>query len=395
MKRIFFIIFVFLVFDSPSSAQFVERSKNDGLVGPIHSLRIVNFDCSSVRSSCRENPYRTQIVVYDRKANEIERTLHRADGSIEHQVNIFYNADGLQTGWKEYYGKGVTLAEGLNKHAVYTYRSGKLTEVIVYQEKSLAHKSIYVYDSQGNKIQEINSGPDAIITGRSYKYDTTNNLTEESSTGQSYSTKVARIYDAFGNAIKESYFDNGSLRSVSTKTYENGRLIKAVVLKPDGSLLSTTQNVYNQDGKLTETIMSGETFIIKTVIDYNSTGSIKSKAVITAYKGSKADQKGVRVYRSHDPTPGRIVTTYNKNGLQIEELQYSESELLTRRHTSDYNAAEKLIETTSYGASGEVTSKRVYEYDGYGNLIKTSAPAVSAAGEPQYLVLEQRVITYY
>ncbi len=395
MKRIFSVIFVFLAFYCQSSAQFVERSKNDGLVGPVRSLRIVNFDCSSSPGICPENPYRTQVVLYDRKANEIERTLYEADGSIEHQVNSSYNAEGLQTGWKEYYGKGVANAEGLNKHAVYTYRSGRLAEVIVYQEKSIAHKSTYVYDARGNKILESNSGPDAITTSRNYKYDSANNLVEESSSGQSYSTKVERIYDGFGNAIKESYFDNGSLRSVSTKTYENGKLIKAVVLKPDGSLLSTTRNVYDGDGKLTETNINGETLIIKTTIEYDQTGSIKSKEVITTYKDNEADQRGVRVYRSHDPTPGRVFTTYNKKGFQTEELQYSESGLLTRKHTSIYDEAGKLIETTFYKANGDVESKRVYEYDGHGNLVKTSAPSISTTGELRYLILEQRIITYY
>lgn len=395
MKRILSIIFIFLAFYCPLTAQFVERSKNDGLTGPIRSLRIVNFDCSSASGICSENPYRTQVVLYDRKANEIERTLYKADGSIEHQVNSSYNAEGLQTGWKEYYGEGVANAEGLNKHAVYMYRSGRLAEVIVYQEKSIAYKSTYIYDERGNKILESNSGPDAITTSRSYKYDPANNLTEEITTGQSYSTKVERIYDGFSNAIKESYFDNGSLRSVSTKTYENGRLTKEIVLKPDGSLLSTTRNIYNRDGKLTETNISGETLTIKTILEYDQTGSIISKEVITAYKDNKADQRGVRVYRSHDPTPGRIFITYNKKGFQTEELHYSESGLLTRRHTSIYDDAGKLIETTFYKANGEVESKRVYEYDGHGNLVKTSAPSISTTGEPRYLVLEQRIITYY
>ena len=126
MKTVFFIIFALLMFHSYLPAQTVGASKSDGLVGPVRSLRYVN-------------PYQTQVVLYDRQGNEIERTLYKTDGSIEHQVNKFYNAEGLISGWKEYYGKGVANAEGLNKHAIFTYRAGKLMEVNVYREDSIAH----------------------------------------------------------------------------------------------------------------------------------------------------------------------------------------------------------------------------------------------------------------
>ncbi|MDQ6786794.1 MAG: hypothetical protein M3033_08280 [Acidobacteriota bacterium] len=157
MKTIFTIIFILLTFYSQSPAQTVGIDRYDGSAGPIRSLRIVN-------------PYQTQVVLYNRQGNEIERTLYKVDGSIEHTSSYFYNAEGLISGWKEYYGKEVANAEGLNKHAVFTYCSGKLSEVIVYREDSIAHKSTYVYDNQGKKVQEINSGPDAIFTARRYKY---------------------------------------------------------------------------------------------------------------------------------------------------------------------------------------------------------------------------------
>ncbi len=105
MKTVCSIIFVLLMFHSYSPAQTVEISKSDGLVGPIRSFRYVNS-------------FQTQVVLYDRQGNEIERTLYKPDGSIEHTSSYFYNADGLMSGWKEYYGKGVAYAEGINKHAI-------------------------------------------------------------------------------------------------------------------------------------------------------------------------------------------------------------------------------------------------------------------------------------
>jgi hypothetical protein len=388
MKTVFFLIFAFLLFHGQFSAQTTGKIKSENLIGPVHSVRIVNFDCSSRTNICQEKPYRTQVVLYDRQKNEIERTLYKADGSVEHQVKKTYNSKGLQKAWKEYYGKGVANAEGLNKHAIFKYLSGKLVEVIVYREDSIAHKSTYVYDGRGNKIQEINSGPDALYTHRDYKYDLVGNLIEESSRGRSHSTKEERTYDSFGNVIKELWFDNDSFRAVANSTYENGRLIKQIVLKPDGSLLSTTRNVYNDGGKLIETNMIAETVTIKTTIEYDETGAMKTKEVNTVYKDN-------RVFRSHDPVPGRLVITYNKKGLETEKRQYSESGNLTYKQTFSYDKAGKLIEYASYKANGEVEGRRIYEYDGYGNRVKTSSAVVSANGEVRHLILEQRIINYW
>ncbi len=363
------------MFYSYSIAQTVGVSKYDGSAGPIRSLRIVNS-------------YQTQVVLYDRRGNEIERTLYKSDGSIEHTSSHFYNAEGLMSGWKEYYGKGVANAEGLNKHAIFKYRAKKLIEVIVYQEDSVAHKSTYVYDGRGNKIQEINSGPDAIITSRTYKYDLLGNLIEESSTGNSYSTKVQSVYDKLGNIVEEHFFDKGSLRTVTNKTYENGRLVKQIVLKPDSSLLSTTSNVYNKDGKLIETNMIAETVTIKTAIEYDETGAIKTKEENTVYKDN-------RIFRSHEPIPGKVFIIYNNQGRETEKLRYSESGALTYRQTFNYDKAGKLIEFAFYKANGEVADKRIYEYDGYGNRIKTSSVVVSSKGEVRHLIEEQRIINYW
>ncbi len=388
MKTVFSLIFVFLLFHGQFLAQTVGKSKSDDLIGPVRSIRIVNFDCSSSSGICQDKPFRIQVVLYDRQRDELERTLYKADGSIEHQVKNTYDSKDLQKGWKEYYGKGVANAEGLNKHAIFTYRSGKLVEVIVYREDSVAHKSTYVYDGRGNKIQEINSGPDAITTSRNYEYDLLGNLIEESSMGETYSTKAQRVYDKLGNVVEERYFDNGSLRAVANRTYKNGRLIKQIVLKPNGSLLSTTINVYNEGGKLTETNMIAETVTIKTTIEYDETGAMKTKEVNTIYKDN-------RVFRSHDPVPGRLVITYNKKGLETEKLQYSESGDLTYRQIFSYDEAGKLIEFASYKANGVVEGRRIYEYDGYGNRVKTSSAVVSPKGEIRYLILEQRIINYW
>lgn len=375
MKTVFFINFVLLLCHSYLPAQTIGVSKNDGLVGPIRSLRYVN-------------PYQTQVVLYDRQGNEIERTLYKTGGSVEHQVNKFYNAEGLISGWKEYYGKGVANAEGLNKHAIFTYRAGKLMEVIVYREDSIAHKSTYVYDNRGNKVQEINSGPDAIFTSRSYKYDSAGNLIEEISTGASYSAKVERTFDEMRNVIKESYFDNGVLKFYYNRTYEKGRLIKEGAFNSSGEVTRITLNSYNSEGKLVESTLSSRSILSKTIIEYGEAGWMKKKETLTTAKG------GGR-FSSEDPAPGRVVIKYNEKGLEIERLNYSVSGTFIRRQTSSFDERGKQSELVFYKADGEVESKQVYEYDEYGNRIKTISVTVSPKGEVQYLILEQRTISYY
>ncbi len=394
MKTVFSIVFVFVLFHSQFYAQTVGSVKSVSSIRPIRSLKIVNFNCSFSSATCSEKPSRTQVILYDREENEIERTLYKADETIEHQVKNSYFANGLQKSWKEHYGKGVANAEGLNKRAFFTYRAGKLAEVIVYREDSIAHKSIYVYDSRGNKIQEINSGSDAVFTGRNYKYDTVGNLIEESNSSKLYSTKTERIYDNSGNVIKERFFENDSLKTVFDKIYENGKLIKIIGFKPDGSLLSTTQNVYNRAGKLIETHLSGENLTIKTTTEYDETGAMKTKEVITVYKDN-GNHKNRRIISSHDPTPGRLFITYNKKELETGRIQYSETGGIIYKQTLSYDDSGRLAEFIYYKATGEVESRLIYEYDGYGNRIKTSSAAVSPIGEVRYLTLEERVIKYW
>jgi antitoxin component YwqK of YwqJK toxin-antitoxin module len=294
----------------------------------------------------------------------------------------------LISGWKEYYGKGVANAEGLNKHAVYTYLAGKLIEVIVYRENSIAHKSTYVYDDRGNKIKELNSGPDAIFSSRSYKYDSAGNLIEEISTGTSYSTKVERIFDVMHNIVKESYFDNGSLAFVYNRTYEKGKLIKEEVSNSSGEVTRITLNSYNSQGKLAESTISSKSISSKTIIEYDEAGWMKKKETLTLAKDRGR-------FSSDDPSPGRVVIKYNVKGLEIERLNYSESGMLIRRQTSSFDVQERQTELVFYKANGEVESKRVYEYDEHGNRIKTTLVTVSPNGQVQYSTFEQRIISYY
>ncbi len=375
MKTVFSIIFVLLMFHSYSPAQTVGAGKSDGSSRPIRALRYVNS-------------FQTQVILFDRQGNVIERTLYKADGSVEHQSSHSYNADGLISGWKEYYGKGVANAKGLNKRAVFTYHAKKLIKVVVYRENAIAHKSTYVYDNRGNKINEITSGPDAIFTGRSYKYDSAGNLIEESSTGKSYSTKIERTFDKMHNVIKESYFDNGLLRFTYNRTYAKGKLVKVEASNSNGEVTSTTLNSYDSTGKLVESTVSSKTITSKTAIEYDEAGWMKKKETLTT---SKDDGR----FSSDDPAPGRIVIKYNEKEFEIERLNYSESGTLIRRQTSSFDERGKQSELVFYKADGEIESKNVYEYDEHGNRVKTISVTVSSKGEVQNSVLEQRTISYY
>jgi hypothetical protein len=376
MKTAFTILFALLMFYSHLSGQLVKIDKGYSSTKPIRSLKIVN-------------PYQTQVVVFDRKGNEIERTLYKTDGTINHQVFSFYNDAGLKSGWKEYYGKGVANAEGLNKHATFKYRSGKLAEVIVYREDSIAHKSTYIYDQRGNKIQEINSGPDALFTDRNYKYDAADNLIEESSAGQFYSTRVIRVFDGFGNAVKEKRFDKDSLAFSHNRTYENGKLITEETFDANGAIIGSTRNSYNGSGKLVESTINSKTINSKITIQYDNAGWMKRKETLTTV----AKDEGV--FSSHEPNPGRVVIVYNEKGHEVERIVYSVSETLVRRNTSSYSEQGNLSEIIDYRANGEVESKLVYEYDQHGSLVKRSLVKLTPAGEMKHSIIEQRIISYY
>jgi hypothetical protein len=190
------------------------------------------------------------------------------------------------------------------------------------------------------------------------------------------------------NAVKESYFDNGTLAFGYNRTYENGRLIKEEVFNPNGEVTRTTINSYNSADELIESTVSSKTITSKTIIEYDEAGRIKKKETLTT---AKADRR----FSSEDPSPGRIVIKYNEKGFEIERLNYSESGTLILRQTSGFDERGKQSELVFYKSDGEVESKQVFEYDEHGNRVKTILVTVSPKGEVQYSVLEQRTISYY
>lgn len=372
-------------------AQILIDREDEHFFGSVRTVRIEGFDWSPKEGKFLEKvPSRVQTITYDRQGNITERTLYKADGSVEHQVNYTYDSKGRRMSWKEYYGTSTgILPGGYTKHAVFKYGTNeKIAEVSVYREKSIVHKTLIAYDEKGNKIRESNSGSDALALNRAYKYDLKGNLIEESQDGNGFSHKSIRSYDDARNIIEESQYDNGSLIIKAIRSYnDTGKLISVTTFNQIGSMNGKTLNGYDAKGNLVESVSDGEHMSSRTTVSYEN-GRIKTKETFTSYKNGYVES-------DHDPKPGKEIIIYNDAGQEIEHSYYDKGEVLRYKLASTYNAQGKLIETVTYKSDGKPEFKQMIEYDVNGNQIKKSLETFTKTGTLEVSVAERRSYTYW
>lgn len=122
----------------------------------------------------------------------------------------------------------------------YDENNRRTEEIYYYQNGSIQGKAIYVYDTAGNLIEEVNTThvhPEHFMPKRYDVYIT---------------TKRTFKYDAKGNQIEEKHFHaDGSIYGTWSRSFDSsGRLIKETRLDKLGRLENQDFYEYHTDGKL-------------------------------------------------------------------------------------------------------------------------------------------------
>ena len=378
----FFIVAITLI--SHTNAQTVyEPRPSGGLSSPIHTLREESYNCTGDPA---ERPWRVFEVTFDRRGNKTYQALFNTDGSIDHQASYKFNGDGNQIGWTEFYGRRDFPPTGLNKHADFTIVGGRIVSSVVYKEDSPEIRTTRDYDERGNMIREVTVFIGCCTTTRTFRYDSQNRLVENTSDSPGLRSSHLLTYDAAGNLVGESYYDNGVLVLSTAREFDRKRLLKEIRTSSDRRV-RTTINTYSKNGDPVRIEIDDPSISSTTTIDYHANGKIRSKDQVTVAKVGGPGQSSEAT-----PTPGRILEKYDSSGNQTERYIYDAKGALYSTQFFSYDEKGRQLGVVEKSSLGSMYSRDlVYKYDSYGNRIAS----LCKTGKEKLSLAEQKIITYY
>ena len=177
------------------------------------------------------------LTKYDHASRPVERICFNADGSIYTRTILLYNEKGNLIGEEVYdasgkvdcksgfaYNKKGNLVEeslsgsdgGLRYRTIYKYKSGRLVEKIIYDDKGkVSSKFIARYNNLKRPVETAWYGPKSLINKYTYAYDAAGNRVED------------KVYRADGSlsSVYKYVFDNYNNKVEELAVYPDGRKI--------------------------------------------------------------------------------------------------------------------------------------------------------------------------
>jgi len=242
---------------------------------------------------------------YNEKNLKIERTFQHADGIIDFTDTYSYddNSNLIEENHHD------NEKDYLNDKTIYKYdRIGKLLGKIEYSSDSdIKGKEVFRYNDAGDLIVEshYDSEDSTSINYRQIsKFGTKGNIIEKITIFSTIENKYIKQFDENGNLIFVTEFDNDSLHSKISYTYDlNNRLIEESLLFLESK--------------------------------YRYLGAYKTK-----YK-------------------------YDTNGNLINEEWFNKDYNLYQKYIYQYDENGNLLNATAYNSKGDILSKYSYSYGNY------------------------------
>lgn len=220
------------------------------------------------------------------------------------------------------------------------YRTGGLPRLQTQygSEKNLLYSKKFVYDEQGNRIEEADYDADSNLVSRIINaFDSHNLKVKEEFYGRDGEIRDCTIFDynPDGKLMEEKYyFDAGDEFEKTTYTYDDlGR--------------KTAENRYDSEG----------VHSYRTLYSYNDKGNLieEKNDLNLGYQGRY--EVTVYIYDSKDRKIEKSKRTLD--GKLYESTQFSYD-----------GESDRLKEETWYDDQGEITLKKSKEYDDKGQLVK-------------------------
>lgn len=283
--------------------------------------------------------------------------------------NTRYSANGVKTGYKEYF-ENTTYA---NKYA------GERRSESYDSDGSLSY--IYEYNKNGKTTKSENySSNGKLRSAEEYEYDESGNLIKSSSydADRKFTSYSVYGYNESGKRIKISKYDGSGTLTEYTEIKRDGKyVLSETVYDADGNKTEYTEylentpdyNTYSrtkryekyENGKLAELREYNEDGRMTKLISYDGEGNKKLYEEYVTLKVKHNGYEGISaVIKTHE--------TYNDGKLE-HRTEYEYDENGNRTKISEYDGEGKLIEYTETKYDGErILSES--RYDGNGKLIR-------------------------
>lgn len=267
MHRLFTVLTLTLLLFNSAGAQKKPDREKENLLGAVRSVRSQMTDYIDEKLQEKERTKQLDIVTYDTKGNEVERTIYDDYGFLVGKEVHTHDANGNLIESVLSDPKGVVM-----ERRVYVYDMGKLTQTVSYDGKgNVGLKQVNSYGENGRLREETYYDPKKAVGKTIYKFDGKGNVSEVAFYLANGSKAVAPIGPCLGAHRVTYSYD------------EKGRPIKVAAYEPDGELKKSWQYSYNPRGQVTEDIResawSRTTFVY--TYEYDSYGNwIKQIATI-------------------------------------------------------------------------------------------------------------------
>jgi len=209
-------------------------------------------------------------------------TLYGVDGILTETTEYYYSGEVDYTDIDEYDGYSLVKSSGYNSTNVIQYtnyfnEAGYVFRADIYFEGQISYYDIYVYDSNGFRIQATSHWPDGEAYGiRNFVYNSLgylDTITYSFANGEIYLTDVYQ-YDE-NNYLSQisGYGANGNISYIVY--YENGLIVLEEIYDENGVLVEV--NEYNTSGKSLS--LGGKVNIVQQSKKLNS--NLNKKAIDT------------------------------------------------------------------------------------------------------------------
>jgi hypothetical protein len=268
-----------------------------------------------------------EIYYYDSLGNRIEKVRLNNKNLIIQKNNYFYNNKGnlIENTYTDDMGHNIKFSFS------YDAKDSLIEVTKHFLHNSQNEKQIYVYDDNGNQIEEITYNTD----------------------GHS-SYHVKRIYDKRSNLIETNYinWDGTKSNRIVFEFDSNNNQIKSLNYGSSGSLFSHSKSWYNKKNELIETISydikNDITSHFKYSYKYNNDGVIIKKIM-------KDQLNGIELIYIFDD--------YGNNTGYLESYSFfSRGEKWTRKYDEFGNVTEFIFYKNPKDEQGSNTYKLVYIY---------------------------------
>jgi len=250
----------------------------------------------------------------------------------------------------------------IRKSGIYSVSVWKYPYAFGKPDKKGIQISWVRYDVLGDKVEErtFNTNDGSVLLKIDYRYDGDGNLIEQLNTKGDEKTKTVFRYDSAGNKRQMvSYKPDGSVDRKSVYLYDaNGNMVESLGYLSDGHLYSKETYAYDSTGNIVEQQNSLNRYASR----YDGDGNVLE---LVKYQRDFNSLDSL-IYRVSD----RLEFEYDSLGFLTSQRAYRADSSLRASSTYRYDEKGNLLSEVDRGADGRIQYTVNYSYDKHDNLLE-------------------------